>query len=126
MGRRLAAQVLALLAGTLLVALGIAGLVSHHELFGTFQVALAVDCIHLVLGAAGLAAAASADRSRAYLAGAGVVVFVLWTLGVVLRDAWLSLNPSDNWLHFVFGAALAACVAGTRAMPEPGRACAQP
>jgi hypothetical protein len=126
MGRPGAAQALALIAGAILVALGIAGLVSHRELFGVFQVALTVDCIHLVLGAAGLAAAARADRARAYLAGAGVVLFLLWTLGVVLRDAWLSLNPSDNWLHFAFGAALAACVDATRATPEPGRACAQP
>lgn len=126
MGRPEAAQALALLAGAILVALGIAGLASHSELLGTFQVALAPDCIHLVLGAAALAAAGRADRSRAYLAGAGGVTLVLWALGVVLRDAWLSLNPADNWLHFVFAAALFACVAAVRATPEPRRACAQP
>jgi hypothetical protein len=119
-------QALALLAGAIFVALGVAGLASRSELLGTFEASSRLGSIQLVLGIAGLAAAGRAERARAYLLGAAVATFLLWTLGVVLRGAWLSLNPSDNWLHFLLATGLAGCAALTRATPEPGRACTQP
>jgi hypothetical protein len=108
-------------AGTLLLLLGVLGLVSgatshydelrlaggsHAQLFGVFRTSILLDLIHLLLGGAALAGARITWTAVASLA--------LWLLGVFAAGGWLSLDTAENWLHFVLAAALlgATAVAG--------------
>ena len=122
MPRLAPAQLLAVLAGGLLVLLGLSGFVpgvtshlgsirfagqgSHAQLLGTFRVSVLANAVHLALGAAGVVLARSAVSARRYLVCCGTLLLALWALGAVSAGRFVPLDLADNWLHFGFGIAL--------------------
>ena len=111
-------------AGGILLAIGLLGLVpavtsgwsklafagrgSDARLAGVFQVSVLLDLVHVLLGAAGLVLAGTAELAHRYLVGAGIVLLALWALGVAKTGGWVPLDLADNWLHLGLGAALLA------------------
>jgi Domain of unknown function (DUF4383) len=83
-----------------------AGSASGAKLAGTFRVSILDDLVHLLMGAAGLAAARTAGGARGFLNGSGVLLLSLWFLGAAGIGGWLPLNAADNWLHFLLGVGL--------------------
>ena len=85
---------------------------SEAKLLGLFQVNILHNVVHLLFGAAGIAAAARLTWSRSFLIYGGVIYLVLWVYGLVIdletAANFVSLNTADNWLHFVLGAAMIA------------------
>jgi Domain of unknown function (DUF4383) len=110
---------LAALGGATFVLLGVLGLVSRGHLFGVFEVSVLLDAVHLILGAAGIAAATTSSTAQSFLRLAGIASLSLWLLGVLAAGHWLALDTADNWLHFVLAVALigAAPLAGREAAP---------
>lgn len=112
---------LAMLAGILLLLLGVLGFVpgatehlgsirfagrgSHAELLGTFRVSVLLNLVHVALGAGVIAVARTAGGNRALVAGA-IASLSLWALGAVAAGRFVPLTPADNWLHFLLGIAL--------------------
>ncbi len=116
-----AIQKTALVVGIVFLLVGIAGFIpglthsaehlagagTHSEalLLGVFQVSVLHNLVHLAFGVAGVAVAARAKASRAYLIWGGVVYFVVWLYGLfaVGNDQlnFLPVNDADNWLHLV-------------------------
>ena len=75
------------------------------QLFGTFDISLAHNLLHLAFGIAGLVAARTFARARWYLIAGGLAYLALWlwgTLSARPREV-LPLNGADNWLHFSVG-----------------------
>jgi hypothetical protein len=119
----LADQCAAILMGSLLLLLGIAGCipglttslhalqpVGHQSgalLFGVFQISLLQNLIHIAMGVAGLMLARSYALARWYLLGVGLICVGLWLFGLLIdpRSAAnvLAFNNADNWLHFGVG-----------------------
>jgi hypothetical protein len=117
---------LALVVGVVFLLVGIAGFIpgvttnydamtfaGHHSdarLLGIFQVSVLHNIVHLVFGAAGIAAARRADSARLYLIGGGGIYLVLWLYGLVINDNtganFVPMNNADDWLHFVLGTAM--------------------
>jgi hypothetical protein len=97
--------------------LGFAGQGSGAKLLGVFRVSIVLNLVHLLVGAAGLTLARSAETARAFLSGGGVFLLGLWLLGVAGAGAWIPLDTADNWLHFVLGLALIALA--RTALPTP-------
>jgi hypothetical protein len=83
--------------------LGFAGHDSGAKLLGLFQVSVLHNLVHLAFGVAGLALARTADASRTYLLGGGVVYLVLWVLGLADGGGWIPVNTADDWLHLGLG-----------------------
>jgi hypothetical protein len=81
------ARALAALGG---VALVISGLLFHESSL--------LDVGHVVVGAGAVLLARPTALALASL--------VLWLVGVFAVGGWLSLDPTDNWLHFLFAVAL--------------------
>ncbi|MBV2364223.1 DUF4383 domain-containing protein [Streptomonospora nanhaiensis] len=86
------------------------GWAGHHStamLFGLFQVSILHNIVHLLFGAAGLAAAAVPAAARGYLIGGGAVYLLLWLYGLLVDPHsganFVPLNTADNWLHLVLG-----------------------
>ncbi|GAB0102754.1 hypothetical protein JMUB6875_17240 [Nocardia sp. JMUB6875] len=106
----------------------------HHtgaELLGLFQVSVLHNIIHLIFGAAGLAAARTANTSRLFLLAGGVIYLALWLYGLVIdktADAnFVPVNTADDWLHFglglgmvLLGAVLPRVATGTTRGPIGG------
>jgi hypothetical protein len=119
---RRSVQSIAALAGVVLLLAGILGFVpgitigygrmsfaghgSRAELLGVFQTSILQNVVYLLLGAAGLVLAKTAEGARRFLLGGAVALFLLWLLGLVGAADWLPANAADTWLHFAFGAAL--------------------
>ncbi|HWS51614.1 MAG TPA: DUF4383 domain-containing protein [Microbacterium sp.] len=82
-----------------------AGAHSEAHLLGVFQVSVLHNLVHLAYGIAGVAVAARAKASRAYLIWGGAVYFVVWLYGLfaVGNDQlnFIPVNDADNWLHLV-------------------------
>jgi hypothetical protein len=113
------AQWAASVVGGALVLLGILGLIpglttdysdlafaghgSGAKLFGTFQVSILHDIVHLLVGAVGLALARTTDGARVFLTGGGTALLAFWALGAAGGAGWLPVNTADNWLHFALG-----------------------
>ena len=81
------ARALAALGG---VALVIGGLLFHESIL--------LDIVHVVVGAGAVLLA----RPTAL----GLTSLLLWLVGVFAAGGWLSLDLSDNWLHFLLAVAL--------------------
>lgn len=108
---------LASLAAIVFVLVGILGFVadSGGKLFGTFQVSVVHNLLHLLLGVVGLVLARTAAGARTFLTGGGAVYLTLWAVGVIGAGDWIPVNTADNWLHFLLGIGmLAAGVAAVR------------
>ncbi len=86
--------------------LGVAGDGSGAKLLDAFQVSILQDVVHVLFGIAGLVSARTASGARAFLIGGGILSLALWFLGAAGAGGWLSLNPADNWLHFLPGIAM--------------------
>ncbi len=85
-----------------------AGHGSATKLFGTFQVSVVHNLVHLLFGVVGLGLARSVDGARRFLAGGGVVYLTLWVVGVIGAGDWIPVNTADNWLHFLLGIGMLA------------------
>lgn len=116
-----AIQKTALIVGIVFLLVGIAGFIpglthstehlagagahSDAHLLGVFQVSVLHNLVHLAFGVAGVAVAARASASRAYLIWGGVVYFVVWLYGLFAvgneQINFLPVNDADNWLHLV-------------------------
>ncbi|MUL41113.1 DUF4383 domain-containing protein [Streptomonospora sp. PA3] len=87
-----------------------AGPDSHAMLLGLFQVSVLHNIVHLVFGAAGLAAAFLPAMARAYLLVSGVLYLGLWIYGMVVPPDsaanFVPVNAPDNWLHLILGIGL--------------------
>jgi hypothetical protein len=121
-------QDLVLLVSLALVLVGIAGFIpgitTHYsdlefagngsgaELFGTFQVSILLNLLHLLLGLAGLALARTADGARAFLIGGGLLNLLLALYGVLTPQdsSWnfIPLDRDDDILHLSLGAGMFA------------------
>jgi hypothetical protein len=92
--------------------LDFAGHNSRAELLHVFQVSWLHNIVHLAFGVVGLAFAWTAETSRLYLIGGGVVYLVLWLYGLLIAHNgganFVPFNTADNWLHFVLGVGLIA------------------
>lgn len=87
-----------------------AGHDSGAMLLGIFQVSILHNVVHLLFGAVGWALARTASGARTFLLGGGAIYLVLWVYGLAIGEHvganFVPLNPADDWLHFVLGAAM--------------------
>jgi hypothetical protein len=118
MGNRSTVQMVALLFGAIYLAAGVLGFLpflggsytlTDHALLGIFQVNLLHNLVHIVIGIAGLAAAASLANSRTFCQVVGVILLLLGVLGVFVAKplGLLDIGGLDIALHLVSGAVLA-------------------
>ncbi|MFU8852509.1 DUF4383 domain-containing protein [Micromonospora sp. SL1-18] len=89
-----------------------AGHESGAKLFGTFQVSVLHNIVHLLSGVAGLAMSRTVPGSRAFLVGGGAIYVVLWLYGLVINRGsaanFIPVNLADNWLHLGLGLGMIA------------------
>jgi hypothetical protein len=118
MGNRTTVQMVALLFGAIYLAAGVLGFLpflggsytmTNRALLGLFNINLLHNLVHIVIGIAGLAAAASLVNSRMYCQVVGVVLLLLGVLGVFVANplGLLYIGGLDIALHLVSGAVLA-------------------
>src|SRR6202521_4486966 len=118
MGERSSVQMAALLFGAIYLAVGIIGFLpflggsvtmTNSKLLGLFNINLLHNLVHVVIGIAGLAAAASLANSRRFCQVVGVVLLLLGVLGVFVANplGLLYIGGLDVALHLVSGAVLA-------------------
>ncbi|SEL00886.1 DUF4383 domain-containing protein [Rhodococcus maanshanensis] len=83
---------------------------SHALLFGMFEVSILHNVVHMVFGAAGVAASRSVAASALFLVLGGIGYLVLWIYGLIADDGTgadvLPTNPADDWLHLGLGVAM--------------------
>ena len=117
MGNRSTVQMVALVFGAIYLAAGVLGFLpflggsyslTDHALLGIFQVNLLHNLVHIVIGIAGLAAAASMANSRTFCQVVGVILLLLGVLGVFVAKPFglLDIGGLDIALHLVSGAVL--------------------
>jgi hypothetical protein len=118
MGNRSTVQLVALLFGAIYVAAGVLGFLpflggsytmTNHALLGLFNINVLHNLVHIVIGIAGLAAAASLANSRMFCQVVGVILLLLGVLGVFVANplGLLYIGGLDIALHLVSGAVLA-------------------
>ncbi len=118
MGNRSTVQMVALLFGAIYLAVGILGFLpflggsytlTNHALLGIFQINLLHNLVHVVIGIAGLAAAASVANSRTFCQVVAVILLLLGVLGVFVANplGLLNIGGLDIALHLLSGAVLA-------------------
>lgn len=80
------------------------------ELFGTFQVNVLLNIVHILLGGVLLYGATSTPAAVMANRGVGSVLLVLGILGFVVPDGFglVPLGGNDIWLHLATGAILLA------------------
>jgi hypothetical protein len=111
-------QTVALVFGAIYLAVGIIGFLpflggsvtmTNSKLLGLFNINLLHNLVHIVIGIAGLAAAASLANSRRFCQVVGVVLLLLGVLGVFVANplGLLYIGGLDIGLHLVSGAVLA-------------------
>jgi len=118
MGNRSTVQMVALLFGAIYLAAGVLGFLpflggsvtmTNSKLLGLFNINLLHNLVHIVIGIAGLAAAASLANSRRFCQVVGVILMLLGVLGVFVANplGLLYIGGLDIALHLVTGAVLA-------------------
>lgn len=118
MSNRSTVQMVALVFGAIYLVAGVLGFLpflggsytmTDHALLGIFQVNLLHNLVHIVIGIAGLAAAASLANSRTFCQVVGVILLLLGVLGVFVAKPFglLGIGGLDIALHLVSGAVLA-------------------
>ncbi len=118
MGNRSTVQMVALLFGAIYLVAGVLGFLpflggsytmTNHALLGLFNINLLHNLVHIVIGIAGLAAAASVANSRTFCQVVGVILLLLGVLGVFVANplGLLNIGGLDIALHLVSGAVLA-------------------
>src|ERR1700738_4135587 len=95
MGKRQTMQTVALVFGAIYLAVGIIGFLpflggsvtlTNSKLLGLFNINLVHNLVHIVIGIAGLAAAASLANSRRFCQVVGVILMLLGVLGVFVAN----------------------------------------
>ena len=127
-------RVIGLIFGAIFIVIGLVGFTATTGveffatngglLIGLFEVNLAHNLLHLVIGAAlFIAALASPTISALVNAGSGAVFLLLGLAGLFLVDSpynFLALNVADNVLHFASAAVLLAVGLGAlKPAPKP-------
>jgi hypothetical protein len=118
MGNRSTVQMVALIFGAIYLVAGVLGFLpflggsytmTNHALLGLFNINLLHNVVHIVIGIAGLAAAASVANSRTFCQVVGVILLLLGVLGVFVANplGLLNIGGLDIALHLVSGAVLA-------------------
>jgi hypothetical protein len=118
MNNRSLVQTVALAFGVVYLAVGILGFLpflggsytqQDNNLLGLVPINLLHNIVHLVIGTAGLAAASSMVRSRAYTQTFGVVLIVIGLLGLAVSNPLnlLPIGGFDIAIHLLTGAVLA-------------------
>ena len=118
MGNRSTVQMVALLFGAIYLAAGVLGFLpflggsytmTNHALLGIFNINLLHNLVHIVIGIAGLAAAASVANSKTFCQVVGVILLLLGVLGVFVAKplGLVDIGGLDIALHLVSGAILA-------------------
>lgn len=102
------ARTVAVVFGAVYIAIGLAGFVLEHPLFGLFEVNLLHNAVHLLVGAVLLYGTSSTSAAVWTTRGVGAFLIVLAILGVVFADGFgfMPLGGADIWLHLVSGAFL--------------------
>ena len=89
-----------------------AGHESGALLLGIFEVSILHNIVHLAFGVAGIAMARTANTSKAFLIGGGIIYLVLFVYGLIIdHDSaanFVPVNDADNWLHLVLGIGMIA------------------
>ena len=118
MNTRSLVQMVALAFGVVYLAVGILGFLpflggsytqQDNNLLGLVPINLLHNIVHLVIGIAGLAAASTIARSRAYTQTFGVVLIVIGLLGLFVSNPLnlLPIGGFDIAIHLLTGAVLA-------------------
>jgi len=118
MGKRSTVQTVAFLFGAIYLAVGVLGFLpflggsatmTNSRLLGLFNINLLHNLVHVVIGIAGVAAAASLANSRRFCQVVGVILLLLGVIGAVLPNplGLLYIGELDVPLHLVTGAVLA-------------------
>ncbi len=118
MGNRSTVQMVALIFGAIYLVAGVLGFLpfmggsytmTNRALLGLFNINLLHNLVHIVIGIAGLAAAASVANSRTFCQVVGVVLSLLGVLGIFVANplGLLNIGGLDIALHLVSGAVLA-------------------
>jgi hypothetical protein len=125
---RTAVQKAAALVGLVFLAVGLLGFIpgittnynamefASHEsdamLLGIFQVSILHNIVHLLFGAAGLAAARTVSASRSFLTIGGAVYLVLFLYGLIVSQNsaanFVPVNLADDILHLLLGVGMIA------------------
>src|SRR5712691_1238014 len=117
MENRSTLQLVALVFGAIYLAAGILGFLpflggsytmTNHALLGIFSINLLHNLVHIVIGIAGLAAAASVANSKTFCQVVGVILLLLGVLGVFVANplGLLDIAGLAIALHLVSGAVL--------------------
>jgi hypothetical protein len=118
MSNRSTVQMVALLFGAIYLAAGVLGFLpflggsvtmTNSKLLGLFNINLLHNLVHIVIGIAGLAAAASLANSRRFCQVVGLILMLLGVIGVFVANplGLLYIGGLDIALHLVSGAILA-------------------
>jgi hypothetical protein len=92
------------LVGVLFVLLGIIGFFTH-ELFGLIHFDITHNIIHLVVGAAGLAAMRTEDTAVKFAKVLGLVYVALGIIGIMLPNmlGLMHMENAENVMHLIIG-----------------------
>jgi hypothetical protein len=108
------------------VRLELYGAWSQAMLFGTFQVSVLANLVHLAFGVAGLRSGSDASSARTYLLGGGAFYLLVWCYGLVVRDGSaaniLPAGQAGSWLHLVIGTGMTTLAVLAPRLPGGARA----
>lgn len=118
MNNRSLVQVVALAFGVVYVAVGVLGFVpflggsytqQDNNLLGLVPINLLHNIVHLVIGVAGLAAASTIARARAYTQAFGIVLIGIGLFGILVSNPLnlLPIGGFDIAIHLLTGGVLA-------------------
>ena len=123
-------QTVALVFGAVYLLVGILGLIpffggsytqAHNNLLGFVPINLLHNIVHLLIGVAGLVAASSFVRSRAFCQIFGVVLLLIGVVGIFVANP-LNLIPIGGFdiaIHLLTGGILAYFGFSTMSVPRP-------
>ena len=122
-------QVVALVFGAVYLVVGVLGFLpflggsytqTPNNLLGLVPINLLHNIVHLIIGVAGIAAAATVANSRMYLKTFGIVLLALGVVGIFVQNPFqlVPIGGFDVAIHLVTGAVLTYF----GFVPEVGRA----
>jgi hypothetical protein len=122
-------QVVALVFGTVYLVVGVLGFLpflggsytqTPNNLLGLVPINLLHNIVHLIIGVAGIAAAATVANSHMYLKTFGIVLLALGVVGIFVQNPFqlVPIGGFDVAIHLVTGAVLTYF----GFVPEVGRA----
>jgi len=110
-------QVVALVFGAVYLVVGVLGFLpflggsytqTPNNLLGLVPINLLHNIVHLIIGVAGIAAAATVANSRMYLKTFGIVLLALGVVGIFVQNPFqlVPIGGFDVAIHLVTGAVL--------------------